>query len=66
MEIINNPESEVYRYRLETFKQDYFVFGLPNWIAIIGKDGIIDTAFEIDRENYYDYLNSKRGYIRVK
>ena len=64
--IINNPKCEVYRYHLETFTQDYFVFGLPNWIAIIGEDCIIETAFEIDRESYYDYLNPKRGYIRVK
>ena len=66
LETVTNPEVEVYRYRLPNFQQSYFVFGLPNWVVIVGEDGIMETAFEIDREDYYDYLNPKAGYVRVK
>ena len=66
VEIVTNPEVEVYRYWLPNFQQSYFVFGLPKWIVIVGEDGIMETAFEIDREDYYSYLNPKAGYVRVK
>ena len=66
IEIVTNPEVEVYRYRLPTFQKGYFVFGLPNWVVIVGEDDIMETAFEIDREDYYSYLTSKAGYVRVK
>jgi len=59
-------EVEVYRYWLPNFQKSYVVFGLPKWIVIVGEDGIMETAFEIDREDYYSYLNPKAGYVRVK
>ena len=66
IEIVTNPDVEVYRYWLPSFQKSYVVFGLPKWVVIVGEDGIMETAFEIDREDYYSYLNPKAGYVRVK
>ncbi len=64
--IVTDDSTEIYRYWLPHFQKKYLVFGLPNWIVIVGDDGIMETAFEIDRQSYYEYLNPKAGFLRVK
>lgn len=66
MKIVTHEEVEIYNYWLPSFKQDYVVFGLPRWVVIVGTDGIMETAFEVDRQNYYDYLRPRGGFVRIK
>lgn len=63
-ELINDPSSQVYRYRQEGFEQDYYVFGDGNrWITIIGQDGVLETAFPLDKpSDYRNYLTIDKGY----
>ncbi|KGG81073.1 hypothetical protein Y919_02595 [Caloranaerobacter azorensis H53214] len=58
MEIIQNKSSDVFLYYNKGFDQKYFVFGDKEWIAIIGENGIIDTAFPPDK-GYDYYLNEQ-------
>ena len=64
--IVTDGSTEIYRYWLPHFQKSYLVFGLPKWIVIVGEDGIMETAFEIDRQSYYEYLNPRAGFLRVK
>lgn len=63
-QIVENNDSQVYRYRLPDFEEDYYVFGDgTRWIAIIGQNGKLETAFPFDNERKYrSYLNVDNGY----
>lgn len=63
LNLINGNETEIYLYYIH--KQNYIVFGdrISQWIAIIGEDHIIDTAFLIDTTTFDEYLSEKDGYI---
>lgn len=63
-ELVSSSESQVYRYYLEGFEQDYFVYGDGSkWITIIGQDGKMETAFPLDSQaNYRNYLTVDKGY----
>lgn len=65
LDILNNDTTEVYFYHLPGFDQTYFVYGLPNWVVIIGENGVMETAFIVDRVPYNDYLATTKGYIRI-
>jgi len=62
-QLITDPSSQVYRYRQEGFEQDYYVFGDGDkWIAILGQDGIMETAFPLDKpSDYRNYLTIDKG-----
>ncbi|WP_247681740.1 phage minor capsid protein [Paenibacillus sp. Marseille-P2973] len=66
-QIVENHESQVYQYRHPGFDQDYYVFGDgTRWIAIIGQDGKLETAFPFDNERKYrNYLNVDEGYTYI-
>nr|WP_159444459.1 phage minor capsid protein [Carboxydocella sporoproducens] len=55
-ELCSKADNEVYLYHKEGFKQKYYVFGDKEWIAIIGQNKVIDTAFKVDRMNYEEYI----------
>ena len=59
--IAKELDSETYLYVKDIFEQRYFVFGDNYWIAIIGEDGIMETAFPPN--NYSKYLSIDEGYI---
>ncbi|WP_410770984.1 phage minor capsid protein [Fontibacillus sp. BL9] len=63
-QLITNPSSQVYRYHQEGFEQNYYVFGDGDkWIAILGQDGKMETAFPHDSPaNYRNYLTVDKGY----
>jgi len=62
-DIIKNKSNDVYVYSLKRFDQEYYVFGDKKWIAIVGEDGVFETAFPPD---YYSrYLSKKDGYTRI-
>lgn len=64
--ILNNKETEIYVYYRSGFPQKYFVYGLPDWVVIIGENGIMETAFIIDRQkSYSEYLSEKDGYKKI-
>lgn len=66
LSILRNKETEVYSYYQEGFRQKFFVYGLPDWIVIVGEDGIMETAFTVDRDlKYNEYLTEARGYTRL-
>lgn len=62
-QLITDPSSQVYRYRQEGFEQDYYVFGDGDkWIAILGQDGMMETAFPLDKpSDYRNYLTIDKG-----
>lgn len=55
-ELCSKADNEVYLYHNEVFKQKYYVFGDKEWIAIIGQNKVIDTAFKVDRMSYEEYI----------
>lgn len=60
-QICTIPSNESYVYYKDGFDQDYFVFGDGvYWIAIVGENGIMETAFPPD--SYKRYLDSNMGY----
>lgn len=63
-QLVTDPSSQVYRYRQEGFEQDYYVFGDGDkWIAILGQDGMMETAFPLDKpSSYRNYLTIDKGY----
>ncbi|MEK3882416.1 phage minor capsid protein [Paenibacillus sp. PL2-23] len=63
-ELVRSPQSQVYRYHLEGFEQDYFVYGDgQKWVAIVGQDGKLETSFPHDAPvNYRNYLTVDKGY----
>jgi hypothetical protein len=60
---IFNDENDIYFYFLEHFEQDYYVFTDQEWIIIIGKDNIMETAFK--RKNVTTYLVEEDGYVLI-
>ncbi len=59
--LCTSDEHEVYVYHLLGFDQDYYVFGDGvYWIAIIGENGLMETAFPPD--SYSGYLAPEGGY----
>ncbi|GEM_PF-1488644 len=64
-EILKDERTEIYRYYKEGFKQNFFVYGLPDWIVMIGENGVMETAFIIDRTLYSDYLVEEQGYKKL-
>lgn len=64
VELVKEPNSQVYRYHQEGFKQDYYVFGDgKQWITILGQDGMMETAFPLDKpSDYRNYLTLDKGY----
>lgn len=63
-QLVENKDSQVYRYHLPEFEQDYFVFGDGSrWIAIVGQNGKMETAFSLDSaQKYRNYLTIDDGY----
>lgn len=63
-QIVEKTDSQVYRYRLPEFEQDYFVFGDGSrWIAMVGQNGMMETAFPLDKpSDYRNYLTVDKGY----
>jgi len=66
IDIVSDKRVEIYKYYLDGFSQNYYVYGLPKWIVIVGEDGIVETSFPVDRMAYNEYLNPKSGYHRIK
>lgn len=64
VELVKESNSQVYRYHQEGFKQDYYVFGDgKQWITILGQDGMMETAFPLDKpSDYRNYLTLDKGY----
>ncbi len=59
--LCTSDENEAYVYHLKGFDQDYYVFGDGcNWIAIIGENGVMETAFPPD--SYSSYLALEARY----
>ena len=63
IDILEDVNLEFYKYYMDGFDQVYYVFGLPNWVVIVGENGIMETAFEVDRKSYNDYLNLEDGIL---
>jgi hypothetical protein len=66
IDIVSDKRVEIYKYYLDGFNQNYYVYGLPKWIVIVGEDGIVETSFPVDRVAYNEYLNPRSGYFRIK
>jgi hypothetical protein len=64
-EILRDERTEIYWYYKEGFKQNFFVYGLPDWIVIVGENGVMETAFIIDKTLYSDYLVEEQGYKKL-
>lgn len=66
LEILRNKDTQVYLYYKKNFLQNFFVYGLPDWIVMVGENGVMETAFLIDRELKYDeYLAQANGFMRL-
>ncbi|TWH48545.1 hypothetical protein [Sporomusa sp. KB1] len=65
LHILSNETTEVYWYHKTGFLQNYFVYGLPDWVVIVGEDGVMESAFIIDQKNYYDYLTEEEGFKKL-
>ena len=61
VDIVKELENETYLYFKDTFEQRYFVIGNKYWLAMVGEDGIMETAFPPN--NYTNYLSNDEGYI---
>ena len=61
VDIVKELENETYLYFKDTFEQRYFVIGNKYWLAMVGEDGIMETAFPLN--NYTNYLSNDEGYI---
>ena len=61
VDIAKELENETYLYFKDTFEQRYFVIGNKYWLAMVGEDGIMETAFPPN--NYTNYLSKDEGYI---
>lgn len=65
LDILNNTNTEIYWYYKEGFYQNFFVYGLPDWIVMIGENGVMESAYIVDRGTYNNYLTEEAGYKKL-
>lgn len=61
VDLAKELENDTYLYFKDTFEQRYLVIGDKCWIAVVGEDGLMETAFPPN--HYTDYLSEDEGYI---
>ena len=65
LQILSDANLEIYLHHFERYSQYFFAYGLPDWLVIVGEDGIMETAYLVDEEPFYSHLSTENGFFRL-